>query len=164
MDFTYTPEQRQLRDAVSALGRKYGHGYFVAKAKAGQHTTELWAEAGKLGYLGVNVPAEYDGVAVDYTTFARIFEELARGWLGLAGILGTHLVLCDVITTFGTDDQKRRDLYVLAYTIIRADESVTGAERVYLAQLAHQLGLDAATTAKLEQDTASKIDATPDNA
>ena len=57
MDFDLTTEQTQLRDAVSALGRRYGHEYFVAKAKAGEHTTELWDEAGKLGYLGVNVPA-----------------------------------------------------------------------------------------------------------
>jgi uncharacterized membrane protein YebE (DUF533 family) len=58
-----------------------------------------------------------------------------------------------------TDDQRKRDLYILAFTIVRADESVSGAERVYLAQLAHQLGLDAATVAALEQQTASSIDA-----
>jgi uncharacterized membrane protein YebE (DUF533 family) len=60
------------------------------------------------------------------------------------------------------DDTSRRDLYILAFTIVRADEHVSGAERVYLAQLAHQLGLDAATTAQLEAETASQIDATPD--
>jgi uncharacterized membrane protein YebE (DUF533 family) len=58
-----------------------------------------------------------------------------------------------------TDDQARRDLYTLAFSIVRADESVTGAERIYLAQLAHQLGLDAATAAALESDAASRIDA-----
>jgi uncharacterized membrane protein YebE (DUF533 family) len=63
-----------------------------------------------------------------------------------------------------TDQTKRHDLYVLAFTIIRADDSVTGAERVYLAQLAHQLGIDPATAARLEQDTAAKIDAEPDSA
>jgi uncharacterized membrane protein YebE (DUF533 family) len=60
----------------------------------------------------------------------------------------------------GVDDEARRhDLYVLAFTIVRADEGVSGAERIYLAQLAHQLGLDAATVARLEEDTAAKIDA-----
>jgi len=58
-----------------------------------------------------------------------------------------------------TDDQARRDLYTLAFSIVRADESVTGAERIYLAQLAHQLRLDAATAAALESDAASRIDA-----
>ena len=57
-----------------------------------------------------------------------------------------------------TSDADRRDLYVLAFTIVRADETVSGAERIYLAQLAHALGLDAATAAALEQQTAAAID------
>lgn len=60
----------------------------------------------------------------------------------------------------GVDDlDRRQDLYVLAFAIVRADESVSGAERIYLAQLAHQLRLDAAMVATLEQRTASQIDA-----
>jgi uncharacterized membrane protein YebE (DUF533 family) len=61
-----------------------------------------------------------------------------------------------------SDDQRKRDLYVLAYTIVRADETVSGAERVYLAQLAHQLGLTPAVIAELESSTASQIDAQPE--
>ena len=56
-----------------------------------------------LGLFGLNVPEEYGGSDVDYTTFAIVFEELSRGWMGLAGILGTHLVLCDVLARYGTD-------------------------------------------------------------
>jgi len=67
-----------------------------------------------LGLFGLNVPEEYGGHAVDYTTFAIVFEELSRGWMGLAGILGTHLVLCDVLARYGTEDQKRRFLPRLA--------------------------------------------------
>src|SRR5581483_1676449 len=61
-----------------------------------------------LGLFGLNVPEAYGGHDVDYTTFAIVFEELARGWMGLAGILGAHLVLCDVLVRFGTDAQKTR--------------------------------------------------------
>ena len=60
------------------------------------------------------------------------------------------------------DEQRKRDLYVLAFTIVRADESVSGAERVYLAQLAHQLGLSPQKVAELESTTASQIDAQPE--
>jgi alkylation response protein AidB-like acyl-CoA dehydrogenase len=67
-----------------------------------------------LGLFGLNVPEAYGGHAVDYTTFAIVFEELSRGWMGLAGILGTHLVLCDVLAQYGTDDQKARFLPRLA--------------------------------------------------
>jgi len=62
-----------------------------------------------------------------------------------------------------TDAGMKKDLYVLAFAIIRADETVSGAERIYLAQLAHQLGLDAAATQAIETETASKIDAQTDN-
>jgi uncharacterized membrane protein YebE (DUF533 family) len=69
--------------------------------------------------------------------------------------------LTEIVAGLG-DDGRKRDLYILAFTIVRADEHVSGAERIYLAQLAHQLGLDAATAARLEADTAARIDAQPD--
>ncbi|HVG84847.1 MAG TPA: DUF533 domain-containing protein, partial [Vicinamibacterales bacterium] len=57
------------------------------------------------------------------------------------------------------DEASRHDLYVLAVAIVRADETITGGERIYLAQLAYQLGIDAATAARLETSTAAGIDA-----
>jgi uncharacterized membrane protein YebE (DUF533 family) len=53
-------------------------------------------------------------------------------------------------------------LYVLAFTILRADERITGAERIYLAQLANLLHLDADTVQALENDTGERIDALGD--
>ena len=67
-----------------------------------------------LGLFGLNVPEEYGGNEVDSTAFAMVFEELSRGWMGLAGIIGTHSVLCDVLVRFGTDEQKQRFLPGLA--------------------------------------------------
>jgi len=67
-----------------------------------------------LGFFGLNVPDEYGGNELDYTTFAMVFEELSRGWMGLAGIIGSHSVLCDVLVRFGTEDQKQRFLPRLA--------------------------------------------------
>ena len=58
-----------------------------------------------------------------------------------------------------TDQAQCATLYVLAFTVLRADEQVTGAERIYLAQLAHLLNLDPATVQKLETDTGERIDA-----
>ena len=61
-----------------------------------------------------------------------------------------------------SDPREKEALYALAFSIVRADDSVTGAERIYLAQVAAHLGLDPATTARLEQETAQKIDAQAD--
>lgn len=57
--------------------------------------------------------------------------------------------------------QHKADLYVLAYSILRADESVSSAERSWLAQWASLLGLDPATTARLEKDAAYRIASAP---
>lgn len=61
-----------------------------------------------------------------------------------------------------TDPAARKEFYTLAFTIVRADEVVTGAERIYLAQLAHKLGLDPAAVTAIEAETSAKIDAQPD--
>jgi len=71
--------------------------------------------------------------------------------------LGARRPLAEIVAGV-TEDAERRDLYVLAVAVVRADESISGAERIYLAQLAHVLGLDAATAAALEQQTATAID------
>ena len=61
-----------------------------------------------------------------------------------------------------TDPAQRATLYVLAFTIARADEQLTGAERIYLAQLAHLLGFDAAEAQQLEEDAGERIEALGD--
>jgi uncharacterized membrane protein YebE (DUF533 family) len=58
-----------------------------------------------------------------------------------------------------SDSAQRATMYVLAYSTVRGDEQPSGAERIYLAQLANLLGLDVATVQELEQKAASRIDA-----
>jgi uncharacterized membrane protein YebE (DUF533 family) len=51
----------------------------------------------------------------------------------------------------------REELYTLAFALVRADETVSGAERIYLAQLAHALGLDAGATTRLEAAASGRL-------
>src|SRR4029077_19135522 len=80
------------QDLIVKTVREFVERDVMPVASAMEHRDEypdaLVQQMIDIGLFGLNVPAEYDGVAVDYTTFARVFEELARGWLGLAGILG----------------------------------------------------------------------------
>jgi uncharacterized membrane protein YebE (DUF533 family) len=91
---------------------------------------------------------------------AVIRERAERAGIGAAvdAELQTRRPLADIVAGT-TADGERRDLYALAFTIVRADEHVTGAERIYLAQLAHALGLTADAAAAIERDTAAAIDA-----
>ena len=85
---------------------------------------------------------------------------------GLESIVEKELAqtrsLADIVRGV-TDPAVAKDLYVLAFAIVRADENVSGAERIYLAQLAHQLGLDRATVQTIETETANKIDSLSEN-
>ena len=61
VNFTETDEQQALRKAVAELGERYGHDYTAPRARAREPLTELWNEAGKSGFLGLNLPEEYGG-------------------------------------------------------------------------------------------------------
>jgi hypothetical protein len=110
MDFDLTPEQQQLRDAVASLGRRYGHEYFVAKARSGGHTTELWDEAGRLGYLGVNIPAGYGGGGGGITELSIVCEELAAAGCPLLLLVVSPAIAATVIGRHGTEAQRQRFL------------------------------------------------------
>ncbi|QKW16657.1 acyl-CoA dehydrogenase family protein [Verrucosispora sp. NA02020] len=114
MNFDLSPEQEQLRDAVRSLGRRYGHRYFVDKAKAGEHTTELWHEAGRLGYLGVNIPTEYGGGGGGITDLAIVCEELAAAGCPLLLLVVSPAIAATIIARHGTEDQRKRHLPGLA--------------------------------------------------
>jgi alkylation response protein AidB-like acyl-CoA dehydrogenase len=106
MDFDYSPEQQLLRESVAALGKRYGHPYYVEKAKTGGHTDELWAEAGKLGYLGVNVPTEYGGGGGGITELAIVAEEFAAAGSPLLLIVVSPAIVATIVARHGTAEQK----------------------------------------------------------
>ena len=79
-----------------------------------EYPHELVRQMQQMGLFGLNIPEDFGGAGVDSTTFALIFEEISRGWLGLAGVIGSNSVMCDVVVRFGTDDQKSRFLQAMA--------------------------------------------------
>src|ERR1051325_9496430 len=79
-----------------------------------EYPTAIVERMKELNLFAANVPEAYGGLELSYTVFAMIFEEISRVWMGLAGILGTHTVLCDVLARFGTDAQKQKYLPVMA--------------------------------------------------
>jgi alkylation response protein AidB-like acyl-CoA dehydrogenase len=108
VDFLQTDEQLMLREAVSAIASKFGHEYYVAKARADQRTDELWKAMGDAGFLGVSVPEEYGGGGMGITELAIVQEELAAAGCPLLVIVVSPAICATIIAKFGTEAQKQR--------------------------------------------------------
>ncbi|MFH8625328.1 acyl-CoA dehydrogenase family protein [Streptomyces vietnamensis] len=100
-----TEELTALRAAVSALGHRHGPGFDRA---------ELWAEAGKLGYLGVNLPEEYGGGGGGMAELSVVLEEAGAAGAPLLMMVVSPAICGTVIARFGTEEQKRAWLPGLA--------------------------------------------------
>ncbi|MEW1694258.1 acyl-CoA dehydrogenase family protein [Streptomyces sp. NPDC093249] len=98
-------ELTALRAAVSALGHRHGPGFDRAA---------LWAEAGKLGYLGVNLPEEYGGGGGGMTELSVVLEETGAAGAPLLMMVVSPAICGTVIARFGTGEQKRAWLPGLA--------------------------------------------------
>ena len=114
MDFAETAEQLLLRASVADLAARYGHPYWLGKARAGEKTRELWDEVGRLGYLGVSIPEEYGGGGRGIVELAIVAEELAAAGCPLLFIVVSPAICGSVIGRSGTAEQKERWLPALA--------------------------------------------------
>jgi alkylation response protein AidB-like acyl-CoA dehydrogenase len=108
VNFVESDERQALRKAVSDLGKRYGYDYYTKLARSGGSTTELWQEAGKLGYLGVAVPEEFGGGGGGIGDLAAVCEELSAAGCPLLLIVVSPAICATIIARFGTDEQKQQ--------------------------------------------------------
>lgn len=106
--FIESDERRELRAAVSAMAANYGPDYYLEKARGGEHTTELWAEAGKLGFIGVNLPEAYGGGGAGMYELSLVMEEMSAAGCALLMMVVSPAINGTIISKFGTDEQKQR--------------------------------------------------------
>ncbi|MGA5560771.1 acyl-CoA dehydrogenase family protein [Streptomyces platensis] len=79
----------------------------------------------RLGLFGLAVPEEYGGTPVSMPCYVLLTEELARGWMSLAGAMGGHTVVAKLLMGFGTEEQRARYLPRMATGEIRATMALT---------------------------------------
>ena len=84
------------------------------------------------GLFGCVIPVEYGGLGLDHLTYARLIEEISRGFMSLGGVLNSHLIVSTMIVRFGTDAQREQWLPDLA----------SGAKRACFSLSEHDAGSD----------------------
>lgn len=92
---------------------------------ANEYPAELIETMKQIGIYGLAIPEEYGGAAVSMPCYVHVTEELARGWMSLAGAMGGHTVVAKLLLEFGTEDQKRKYLPRMATGEIRATMALT---------------------------------------
>lgn len=112
---------------------------------------EKWIEQMKqIGIYGLAVPEEYGGMPVSMPCYVQVTEELARGWMSLAGAMGGHTVVAKLLAQFGTDEQKSRYLPDMATGKLRATMALTepggGSDLQAMTTAARQDGDDLVVT------------------
>ncbi|MBO0858613.1 MAG: acyl-CoA dehydrogenase family protein [Chloracidobacterium sp.] len=112
----FTPDkiQRQIVDGIRQFVERKVIPVARELERRDEYPLEIVEEMKEMGLFGCNVPEEYGGLGLSYTTFAMIIEELSRGWMSIVGPIGTHSVVCDIINRYGTEGQKREYLPGLA--------------------------------------------------
>ncbi|MBA9005426.1 alkylation response protein AidB-like acyl-CoA dehydrogenase [Actinomadura cellulosilytica] len=125
MDFELSDEQRMFRRTLRDFADKEIMPVASEWERTGRYPDQIVERLRELGLFGLNVPEEYGGLAADRVCYALAFEEIARAWLGAAGLFGPHSVACWIVARNGTPEQKRRYLPRMATGELRSGICLT---------------------------------------
>ncbi len=114
MDFELDDDQKLFRSTVREFVdreiRPVAHDWEAE----GRYPTEIVETMRQLGLFGITIPQKYGGTGLGLVNMAIVAEEISRGWMGISGIIGSHLFASRMIADHGTDEQKARYLPDLA--------------------------------------------------
>ena len=125
MDFELSEEHRMFRDSVRSFVDKEIRPVAREWEHSGRYPTEIVEKMKELGFFGITIPAAWGGLDADLVSMAILFEEISKGWMAIAGILGSHSLACRMIVNDGTEEQKRRWLPELATGVRRTCIALT---------------------------------------
>jgi alkylation response protein AidB-like acyl-CoA dehydrogenase len=123
--FTLSDEERAIVEVVADFVDREVRPVARDLEHANAYPEHLIARMKELGVYGLAVPAPYGEVSVSKACYALVTEELARGWMSLAGAFGGHTVVSHLLAVFGTEEQKRRYLPRMATGELRATMALT---------------------------------------
>jgi alkylation response protein AidB-like acyl-CoA dehydrogenase len=90
-----------------------------------EYPAALLDQMREMGIFSMTIGPEYGGLGLPFVTYSAVVEELARGWMSLAGVLNTHVIVSYIVEQFGAKEQKERWLPVMAQGDKRCAFSLT---------------------------------------
>jgi alkylation response protein AidB-like acyl-CoA dehydrogenase len=141
-------EEAMLRETVSSICRGFGPDYMRRIAAADEPPLELWDALASRGYLGVNVPEEYDGGGLGMSALAAVGEEISAAGCGLLLIVVSPAIVGSILTRHGSDEQKERWLRGIGQGTFKVAFAITEP--------------DAGSNSHNLSTAASRVDGSPD--
>ncbi len=118
-------EERAIVEVVAAFVDERVRPVASELEHADEYPEALIEQMKELGIYGLAIPEPYGHTQVSTVCYAAVTEELARGWMSLAGAFGGHSVVSKLIVEFGTDEQRERYLPAMATGQLRATMALT---------------------------------------
>ncbi len=131
MDFSFTPEQEELRRATVEFARTHLNDDLAERDRSGHFSREDWRKCADFGIQGLNIPAAYGGQGRDVVTTVAVLEALGYGCRdnGLAYGLNSQIWSTQVaIMQFGDEKQKERYLRPMCSGEIIGTFAITEAD------------------------------------
>jgi acyl-CoA dehydrogenase len=127
MDFAFSQEQEQIREAIAKICARFDDAYWLKKDKEGGFPKELHQALAKDGWLGVAMPEEYGGSGLGITEAAVMMQAIAESGAGFSGASAVHMNIFGLnpVVVFGNASQKKRMLPPLIAGKERACFAVT---------------------------------------
>lgn len=109
-----TDEHRAIRETVAKICARYDQKYFLERSHAGEDVTELWAELGQAGLLGVHLPEEYGGGGGGMQEAVVVVEELSAHGMPMLVWVISPAMIGSLLAAHGSEEQKQEWLTGIA--------------------------------------------------
>ena len=123
------PTDPEIAEQIIGAVRDWVRKDVIPVASRYEHDDEFPAplveQMKAFGLFGAKIPEEYGGLGLDTVTYTKLMEELAYGWMSLAGVLNTHTIVATLLARNGTEEQKKAHLPRMATGEIRAAFSLS---------------------------------------
>ena len=127
MDFSFTPEQEQIRDAIGKICARFPDEYWLARDRDGGFPEDFHRALAEAGWLGIAMPLEHGGAGLGITEAALMMQAISESGAGFSGASAVHMNIFGLhpVVVAGTEVQKRRWLPPLIAGRDRACFAVT---------------------------------------
>src|SRR5688572_27572642 len=134
MDFSLSPDQQAIREAIARVCERFDDDYWLKKDREGGFPHDFHAAFAEAGWLGICIPEAYGGAGLGVTEAALMMQTIAESGAGYSGASALHMNIFGLypVVAFGTEEQKQRMLPPL----------VAGADKACFAVTEPNTGLD----------------------